>query len=274
MSIPGALLAKHCCLRRGRGFTLIELLIVIAIIAVLVTMVGVVAPVIQNKINATKCQRNLKTIHQVLMGYAEQNDGWLPEFSHYWGDSLTHQFRWDGGSRPTLDVWVAMSDVALLKQLGGSAEVFFCPLYPDYGNYDDWQFDSWNHPVTSGDSYVARLGYYTTINRGSIYNSPLTDGRMPIRKVQAGTDNMPIFADLLRFGPASWDPAGWYHGTDSDNVLDRAFTGGGNTLFFGGSVVWKEWGELELQAEDKSLGCGAKSGETMFWFWLGQAMEE
>jgi prepilin-type N-terminal cleavage/methylation domain-containing protein/prepilin-type processing-associated H-X9-DG protein len=266
---------------RRAAFTLVELLIVIMIIAILMTLIGAVAPAIQDRIDQTKCQKNLKTIHQVLMAYSERNDGWFPLFSGS-GLSIQHAYNWPGdASRPRQALWEAMSDVAQLKELGGSAEVFFCPLHPEYGNYENWAFNSWNEPHAEHNSwsnydyYETNMGYYTTINK-SIYatSNRLTDGRIILRKAQGGSDDMPIFADILRYSP-NWGVYGWYHGGDSDDVKERAFKGGGNTLFFGGHVVWAEWAALDEQASRNEYGCGAIDNSTnSYYFWLGYDLSQ
>ncbi|NLX58985.1 MAG: prepilin-type N-terminal cleavage/methylation domain-containing protein [Phycisphaerae bacterium] len=269
--------------RRGSAFTLVELLIVIMIIVILMTMIGVVAPRIQERIDQTKCQKNLKTIHQILMAYTERNDGWFPLFSSS-GLSIQHAYNWPAdASRPKQGLWEAMSDIVQLKELGGSAEVFFCPLHPDYGDYENWAFNSWEEPHAEHNSwsnydyYETNMGYYTTINK-SIYSTSnrLTDGRIILRKAQGGSDDMPIFADIVRLKTGSaTDPYGWYHGDDSDDVDDRAYKGGGNTLFFGGYVVWAEWAALDEQATHAELGCGATDTSShSYYFWLGYDLSE
>jgi prepilin-type N-terminal cleavage/methylation domain-containing protein len=266
--------------RRGEAFTLIELLIVIAIIAVLMTMIGVTAPVIQEKINMTKCQKNLKTIHQILMAYSEHNDGWFPLFGTL---TIQGQYKWPGTARPEEGLWQAMSHVAQMKQLGATAEVFFCPMHPDYGDYNNWAFKSWEHPHAEYNSwsnfnyFETNMGYMTTINK-SIYatSNRLTDGRIILRKFLSGSENMPIFSDIVRLNTTTGlSPYGWYHGGDSRDVRDRAYKGGGNTLFLGGYVVWKNWPELDDQASRPSIGAGMTdtSGNT-YYFHLGYDLTE
>jgi prepilin-type N-terminal cleavage/methylation domain-containing protein len=270
----GRLISRTAC---RRGFTLIELLLVVAVITILMSMLGVVAPAIQERIDRTRCQKNLKMIHQVLMSYAEQNEGWFPQFSTS-GLAISHPYRWTDGSRSELALWQAMSDVAQLKQIGGSAEVFFCPLHPDYGDHGNLAFNSWNEPRSQYSShnqyhyYETNMGYYTTINK-SIYNSSnrLTDGRIILRKFLSGQEDMPIFADILRISSTS-QPHGWYHGGSSSDVNDRAYKGGGNTLFLGGHVVWKEWSELDEQASRPQYGCGTEDSSNAYYFWLGHAL--
>ena len=65
-------------LHRRRGFTLIELLVVIGIIAVLI---GILLPVIRSARQSAlsvQCMSNLRACGQILLIYANQNNGYFP----------------------------------------------------------------------------------------------------------------------------------------------------------------------------------------------------
>ena len=110
---------------RAGAFTLVELLIVIAVICILIAALGLSVSGIGRHVKLTKCQGHLKSIHQVLMQYAVANDGWFPEFNHYWGRHIRRPYQWGDGSQPRQTRWQALCDVAQMKEMGGSAEIFF-----------------------------------------------------------------------------------------------------------------------------------------------------
>ena len=256
-----------------RGFSLVELLIVVAIIVILIAMIGLVFPRFQKQLDITKCQKNLRSIHGILMQYAAANDGWFPSSDHYYGNDLSHAYAYDDGRIPRISMWEAMSDVAELKDMGASADVFFCPFHPRYGDYDYWQINSWEEPLdlhnnwSSYDYGRVDFGYYFTINRGYQGNGLLSDGRGCVRSDAEGEDDLPIVADILHYRNEGMK-SGWWHGggPGSDEGL---FNSPCNTLFFGGYVIFKSWPELDEQ------GYGTRSGSNdMWWFWLGHAQEE
>ena len=255
-----------------RGFTLVELLIVVSIIVILISMIGLVFPGFQKKLNVTKCQKNLRAIHGILMQYAAANDGWFPTFNDYYGfdNSFPSQ----------------------LKGINASPDIFCCPFYPGYGDPDYYDPDYYSppYPPPEGrniwkiwedpDAPYLRLGYYFIINRGGRYGmvNLYADGRMPIRKDSAGEDNLPIVADILHYRDQDIK-SGWYHGGSLNPNADVPKAGEGlynsscNTLFFGGYVIFKTWLELEEQNDIGGHGTRSSSND-LWWFWLGHETDE
>ena len=90
--------------KRHHAFTLLELLVVLAIIAVLLSVLAPVLGRMRSEARSVLCLAHLKQIAEAFHLYADANDGYLPSD---WTD----------------DAWDAM----LQSHLGESAGVFVCP---------------------------------------------------------------------------------------------------------------------------------------------------
>jgi len=95
-----------------RGFTLIELLVVVAIIALLI---GILLPSLaaaRESARAMKCQANFRSVGQVALLYANENDDQLWPSKPYFFEGVAH---------PTLPGFDAFKDWAFLygRQTGG-----------------------------------------------------------------------------------------------------------------------------------------------------------
>ena len=75
---------------RRQGFTLIELLIVIAIIAVLITILAPALQSAKQMATAAVCQSNQKTLVEAWIVYHQENKEWLVGGSNY----TSHKDRW------------------------------------------------------------------------------------------------------------------------------------------------------------------------------------
>lgn len=74
---------------RSNAFTLIELLIVIAVIAALIALLLPVLASARAQARDLKCQANLRTIVQGILGYAAEHKGSMP-YGFYWNRSINH----------------------------------------------------------------------------------------------------------------------------------------------------------------------------------------
>ncbi len=79
---------------RRRGFTLIELLIVIAIIAVLITILAPALQTAKQLATAAVCQGNQKVLIGAWIAYHQDNKNWLVGGSNYHNSENTWKDRW------------------------------------------------------------------------------------------------------------------------------------------------------------------------------------
>lgn len=96
---------------RRKAFTLIELLIVIAIIAVLASMLLPSLQKAKGQAKKAACISNLRQIHVGLMAYADDNGGWgIPNIGSY-----------------IINYWGNPSDLGWMKSYFPSSKIFLCP---------------------------------------------------------------------------------------------------------------------------------------------------
>jgi prepilin-type N-terminal cleavage/methylation domain-containing protein len=126
---------------RNRGaFTLVELLVVVAILALLITLL---MPSLQKAKELAKdamCRQNLRGIALALHLYAEDNDGWLPHVCYSPAATYT---RW----KPYWETWNNFLARYPENHLGWAPKndytpigMFGCPSYADY-EYDGRRWD-------------------------------------------------------------------------------------------------------------------------------------
>jgi prepilin-type N-terminal cleavage/methylation domain-containing protein/prepilin-type processing-associated H-X9-DG protein len=126
---------------KQKGFTLVELLILVAIIAILVSILFPLFSQAGKAARKRTCLGNLKTIALASLMYADDNDNYLPIGYH------------SGGGRgnpnaPGYDGYPMYSCLAqgVLPYVGGDVYVFHCPNSPDLPNsYSYPTADPWGY---------------------------------------------------------------------------------------------------------------------------------
>ncbi len=125
--------SSFCSARLKRGFTLIEMLVVIAILALLISLV---VPVVSNSLKKGRelgCLSNLRQLGQALVMYASDHNSQLPRYQDsngYWDEKLA-------------------------KYLGEEATVFVCPMDPYLSDEDPALRPPRTYACNGGQRYVS-----------------------------------------------------------------------------------------------------------------------
>lgn len=220
------------CLRRGRSaFTLVELLTVIAIIAILSTILIPAVSRGRERGRRAYCMNNLNQLGKALVGYADANKDRLPG--------------------TTTDSMGSLWDLALLPFLGEATNIFACPSDPYLSDVPDGE---------APRSYSCN-GVQATYGEGfpfGKYNAPETALRMSDLDYNRG--------DLILIGEWPGDSAadhglvGWF-GYSAMNVDSRC--GRVHDRAKGGNYLMASIAVKYYKRDDPLLG--ASSGEGNLW---------
>ncbi|WFB35985.1 type II secretion system protein [Kiritimatiellota bacterium B12222] len=120
--------------RQCNGFTLIEMLVVIAIIALLTSLLSISVRSVLDKANTTKCMSNMRQIHVGILGYANDHNGSLPD--NYGSNPGNPDIpNADGKSWPDrIAPYIDDKYDSAGNYISGSSPVFSCPARAVWGS--------------------------------------------------------------------------------------------------------------------------------------------
>ncbi len=202
-------------LSRQKGFTLVELLMVVAIVALLLSML---TPTLQRAKELTRrgiCASNLRHIHVCTQVYADENRNLVPP--RYWPWSQYHV----GNDYTTGEAQLAMGFLLLTNGQYVQPDMLFCPSDRYFSLRTNWPEDT--HGGTR--TWLAYCCSYA--QREERYSSSGAFGLQPERF------RMP-------FAPANWAYAGDFFTTAIPAIPYAVHKEGWMVATFGGASVWVE----------------------------------
>lgn len=228
------------------GFTLIELLVVVAIIAILAALLLPSLSKAKDKAKTTACANNLKQLGLLVRMYAEDNNGFLPEYnvaavvctnmiSPQW--FIVYQYL-----RPPLPLW---RDI---HTLGLTQKVFDCPATTKNVQYNNCSTQAdgvtpafLNRPKTF-DYKCANMGNGIGNNGRYLKLDAIPSRAILLMEARDGfawhtTQTSPCL------GPSNEIPQSWYE--VSTGNIGFHHSNGANFAFPDGRVEWQKRDDYE-----------------------------
>ena len=236
--------AETLCPRRpGAAFTLVELLVVVAIIAVLASLLLPAIMHARYAARRVRCAMNLKSVGMSAIVYANDFDG---EFPPHKDNSSS----WPWG----FSDW-GMQKSNFYRDYLSRKEVFFCPEDLANGRNSEASRCYPHFPSKSPDAWRVDISYNYFYGRDAWHPEKANkrQGEISLDDVTEPSRST-ILADVMRFSksPPYDQITNWNHISHSgggSSPLDRA---GGNMFFVDGHAAWLS-GREELLAHRQKM---------------------
>lgn len=134
-------------LKHRMRFTLVELLVVIAVIAILASLLLPALSQARDKAKTSQCSSNMRQAASSILSYCSDYDDWFPDCFHsneYYGGTRYHQMYWQQ---------------RLLTYVGGNGKVFVCSRFDTAGMTPERVAGYRNYYYYYTGGSRARIGY-------------------------------------------------------------------------------------------------------------------
>ena len=208
---------------RSRGFTLVELLVVIAVIAILASLVMPVINASLRQAERTHCLNNTKQLFAAVMTYTSAHEGFYPDLDY------RNEFRW-----PTPNhCWNPVFNESI-DRLG--QKVKFCPS----NDYTEW------HPRMGRTWGIYSMGYCIYSGRSINYYTQQPGSKyLPGLQATNAKPNSVMITDLVR----TWDGLFIRNGLRINNHIDEGTLApeGGHCCYADGHSLWTRADDLDWE---------------------------
>ncbi len=237
----------------NKGFTLIELLVVIAIIAILASLLLPALNNAREKARRVACIGQLRSLGQVTIMDASDNDGAFPDYNNH------------GGGDPHFEpYWIPITQRNKLLDAGVTRQGLYCPSNPGWNTDSFWQYYGYS---VIGYSYFGGSKKLADNTAWSFQWNPLptTWPAVPVTTTDQPMYDV-LWIDLSRTWNGSFDAGslpGGNHvtGTSPSPTEMPGGNGGCNIGYMDGSVRWRSQGEMRHRA----YWSNAVGTYRMFW---------
>ena len=229
-----------------RSFTLVELLVVVAIIAILITLVALTVPGAIKMARRISCGSNLNQLDKAYKEWAGRHEGNFPKHRPAVGAGGLPSCVWSSGEGNLADsaaeqsVYVGPGALAYREYI--DAAVMYCPA----SRREDLRYKK----VTAG---AGTTGPWWPANV-----MPATQNRIQVSYIQRSTMGAGVNRSPSTAIDASWEPV-MSDAFDEQAFLNEQHMDGFNVLYLSSAVKFIE---IDLQA--MSVPAGWSAYETLF----------